>query len=220
MPMHPVGFPSIAWMPPYAAHVPAATTAQALGARRSIHSHVVIGCPFLFVPKLAQYPSDLLCSLGIGPSITKRKGQSNFPSAARWKNSIKSSPTSYARNGLWKFTLGMPGNAPSTISSMLGCVAAVMAIVSPSQPSPAVIQRTCSSVIDLDDSEVMIWRSVLTPVAHYCRDSTKDCPCGRRAMSDETDKTVLVLGEATAFKSRIIYLYRDARVLQNPHRGG
>ena len=31
--------------------------------------------------------------------------------------------------------------APSSISSRLGCVAAVMAIESPSQPRPAVIQR-------------------------------------------------------------------------------
>ena len=31
-------------MPPYVAHVPIAITAHACGARRSIHSHVVIGC--------------------------------------------------------------------------------------------------------------------------------------------------------------------------------
>jgi len=43
--MQPVGFPSTAWIPPYVAHVPAATTAQALGASRSIHSQVLIGCP-------------------------------------------------------------------------------------------------------------------------------------------------------------------------------
>src|SRR5438132_744181 len=37
-------------------------------------------------------------------------------------------------------TLGTPGNAPATSSSMLGRLAAVMAIVSPSQPRPAVIR--------------------------------------------------------------------------------
>ena len=48
---------------------------------------------------------------------------------------------------MWKFTLGIQGMAPVTISSMLGWVAAVMAIVSPSQPKPAVIQRTSISAI-------------------------------------------------------------------------
>ena len=43
MPIAPVGLPAIAWMPPYVAHVPAASTAQALGASRSIHSENVIG---------------------------------------------------------------------------------------------------------------------------------------------------------------------------------
>src|SRR5262249_18896548 len=35
----------------------------------------------------------------------------------------------------------MPGSAPSKISSRLGCAAAVMAIVSPSHPRPAVIHK-------------------------------------------------------------------------------
>jgi hypothetical protein len=43
--MEPVGFPAIAWMPPYVAQVPAATTAIAFGARRSIHSFSVMGWP-------------------------------------------------------------------------------------------------------------------------------------------------------------------------------
>jgi len=74
--MQPVELPSIAWIPPYAAHVPAATTAQALGARRSIHSQVVMGWPvFWSVPSEAQYPSFLLCSFGIDPSIYEDEGQ-------------------------------------------------------------------------------------------------------------------------------------------------
>src|SRR5271166_5402686 len=98
--MHSVGFPSIAWMPPYVAQVPAATTAQALGASRSIHSHVVIGWPVLLsVPKEAQYPSALLFSLGIEPSTTRINGESR-PSAASRKYRTNSSPFSYARKGL------------------------------------------------------------------------------------------------------------------------
>jgi hypothetical protein len=37
--------------------------------------------------------------------------------------------------------IGIQGKAPRRRSSMLGCVAAVIAMVSPSQPRPAVIQR-------------------------------------------------------------------------------
>ena len=54
-PMQPVGLPSMAWIPPYVAQVPAAMTAQAWGASRSIHSQVVIGWPVsASVPKEAQ----------------------------------------------------------------------------------------------------------------------------------------------------------------------
>ena len=61
----------------------AVTTAQALGARRSIQSQVRIGCPVSWsVPNEAQYPSFLLVSSGIEPSITRMKGVS-LPSAAR-----------------------------------------------------------------------------------------------------------------------------------------
>src|SRR3984893_9397357 len=141
-------------MPPYVAHVPAATTAHAFGANRSIQSHVVIGCPvFASVPKVAQYPSSLFFSFGIEPSTTKIKGES-LPSAASQKCRTNSSPFSYARNGLWKFTLGIQGSAPRTMSSRLGCVAAVTAIVSPSQPSPAVIQRISISGIGSESHRV------------------------------------------------------------------
>ena len=43
--MAPVGLPAMAWMPPYVAQVPTATTAVAFGVSRSSHSLVVIGCP-------------------------------------------------------------------------------------------------------------------------------------------------------------------------------
>ena len=52
-----------------------------------------------------------------------------------------------ARKGLWKLILGIHGNAPITMSSMLGWVAAVMAMVSPSHPRPAVTHKTSSSVM-------------------------------------------------------------------------
>lgn len=43
--MQPVGLPAMAWMPPKVAQVPAATTAQALGASWSIHQFSVCGSP-------------------------------------------------------------------------------------------------------------------------------------------------------------------------------
>src|SRR6266571_6356674 len=42
-------------------------------------------------------------------------------------------------------TFGSPGRAPSAISSMLGCVAAVSATESPSQLSPALIHKMWST---------------------------------------------------------------------------
>jgi hypothetical protein len=41
---------------------------------------------------------------------------------------------------------GIQGIPPITMSSILGCVAPVMAMVSPSQPRPAVIHKTSISV--------------------------------------------------------------------------
>src|ERR1700755_556151 len=80
------------------------------------------------------------------PSTTRMNG-STPPSAAKWKRLRKSSPFSKERKGLWKLTLGIQGMPPNTTSSILGCVAAVMAMVSPSHPRPAVIQRTSISAI-------------------------------------------------------------------------
>ena len=82
--MHPVGLPAIAWMPPYVAHVPAATTAQARGASRSIHQFSVSGSPVSgSLPNDVQYPSPLIFSLGIEPSTTKMNGSSSPRTAAR-----------------------------------------------------------------------------------------------------------------------------------------
>ena len=81
--MAPVGLPCMAWMPPYVAQVPTATTAAAAGARRSIHSVVGIGWPVTeSVPRAAQYPSRFTSSLGTEPSTTRTKGSSSPRSAA------------------------------------------------------------------------------------------------------------------------------------------
>src|SRR5688572_10534582 len=137
----------MAWMPPYVAHVPAATTAVALGVSRSSHSLVVIGCPVAgLLPNPHQYPSSLIFSLGIEPSTTRTNGSSS-PRSALKNHSRKSSappfgPHSKSISGQWTATFGSPGSAPSAISSMLGWVAAVRATESPSQLRPALIQRT------------------------------------------------------------------------------
>lgn len=75
------------------------------------------------------------------PSTTRINGVRR-PSEASRKNLTKSSPFSQARNGLWERIFGIRGKAPRTRSSMLGCVAAVTAIVSPSQPRPALSHNT------------------------------------------------------------------------------
>src|SRR5207302_5536577 len=58
---------------------------------------------------------------------------------------MNSSPTATASTGLCRLTFGRPGMAPSTTSSMLGRLAFVMETESPSQLSPAVIQRMSTS---------------------------------------------------------------------------
>ena len=73
--MQPVGFPSIAGIPPCAAQVPTATTAQAFGTIPSSHSRVVMGCSAagsLSYP--AQYPASSFRSFGIVSSRTRMKG--------------------------------------------------------------------------------------------------------------------------------------------------
>src|SRR5215467_12224147 len=59
---------------------------------------------------------------------------------------MKSSPTSGARTGLCRCTLGRPGMLPNKTSSIDGCSAAVMETESPSQLRPAVNQRMCTSL--------------------------------------------------------------------------
>ena len=133
--MQSVGLPFMVWIPPYVIRVPVATTARVCGAGRSIHSHVVISWPVAWsVPNDARYPSLLFCSFGIDPSPIGMKGWREFPSAASRNGLTESSPTSYARVGLWKLTSVIQGRAPAVTSSMLGCVAPVIAIVSGSQP--------------------------------------------------------------------------------------
>jgi hypothetical protein len=143
--MHPVGLPAIAWIPPYAAQVPIATTAHALGASRSIHWLTVIGWPVTgSLPIDVQKPSPLIRSFGIDPSTTSTNGPSR-PSAASWKAAMKSLPVSAASTLLCRWTLGSPGTRPSSTSSMLGRPAAVTETVSPSQLIPSEVQRMWTS---------------------------------------------------------------------------
>src|SRR5215211_1682320 len=136
--MHPVGLPAIAWIPPYVAQVPTATTAHAFGANWSIHQLRVRGCPVVrSLPNELQYPSPLMFSLGIEPSITSTNGASSSSLTASRNGLRNSSPPSVGESTLlWRWTLGRPGIAPSTTSSMLGCPAAVTATESPSQLMP------------------------------------------------------------------------------------
>src|SRR3954470_5852898 len=145
--MQPVGLPAIAWMPPYVAHVPIATTPQAFGASWSIHQLSVSGCPVASsLPNEVQYPSPLIFSFGIEPSITSTNGLSSSPRAAARNGVRNSSPPSVGDSTLLcRFTFGIPGIAPSTTSSRPGCPAAVTETESPSQLMPSEIQRMCTS---------------------------------------------------------------------------
>src|ERR1700722_10207531 len=79
------------------------------------------------------------------PSTTRTNGSSS-PRSALCHHSMNvsapcSGPHSKSIRGQCTATLGSPGRAPSTISSMLGWVAAVSATEYPSHPSPPFIQR-------------------------------------------------------------------------------
>src|SRR3954464_2599023 len=145
--MQPVGLPAIAWMPPYVAHVPIATTPHAFGASWSIHQLSVSGCPVASsLPKDVQYPSPLILSFGIEPSITSTNGASSSPRAAARNGVRNSSPPSVGESTLLcGWTFGMPGIAPSSTSSMPGWPAAVTETESPSQLMPSEIQRMWTS---------------------------------------------------------------------------
>src|SRR5918911_1169467 len=85
-------------------------------------------------------------SFGIEPSITSTNGASSSPRAA-WRNGKRnSSPPSVGDSTLlWRWTLGMPGIAPSSTSSIPGWPAAVIDTESPSQLIPSEIHRMWTS---------------------------------------------------------------------------
>src|SRR5919197_5520642 len=145
--MQPVGLPAIAWMPPYVAQVPAATTPHAPGARWSIHQFSVSGSPVASsFPNEVQYPSPLISSFGIEPSMTRTYGASSSPRAAARKGFMNSSPPRVGDSTLLcRCTLGRPGMRPSITSSSAGNLAAVTDTESPSQLIPSEIQRMCTS---------------------------------------------------------------------------
>src|ERR1700754_3465557 len=79
------------------------------------------------------------------PSTTRTNGSSS-PRSALCHHSMKlsapcSGPHSKSISGQCTATFGRPGSAPTTISSMDGCVAAVSATESPSQPRPPFIHK-------------------------------------------------------------------------------
>src|SRR5215216_1064518 len=124
-----------------------ATTPQALGASRSIHQLSVRGSPVArSFPNEVQYPSPLIFSFGIEPSMTSTNGASSSSSSAWRKGLRNSSPPRVGESTLlWRLTFGSPGMAPSTTSSMPGCPAAVIDTESPSQLIPSEIQRMWTS---------------------------------------------------------------------------
>src|SRR4051795_1736271 len=85
-------------------------------------------------------------SLGIDPSMTSTYGASSS-SLSAWRNGLRnSSPPSVGdRTLLCRLTLGSPGMAPSSTSSMPGWPAAVTDTESPSQLIPSEIQRMSTS---------------------------------------------------------------------------
>src|ERR671932_63780 len=80
------------------------------------------------------------------PSITSTNGASSSPFTACQNGLRNSSPPSVGESTLlWRWTLGRPGIAPSTTSSMAGWPAAVTATESPSQLIPSEIHRMLTS---------------------------------------------------------------------------
>src|SRR3954452_18429837 len=124
-----------------------ATTPQARCASWSIHQFRVSGSPVASsLPNEVQYPSPLMFSLGIEPSMTSTNGSAASPRAAARNGVRNSSPPSVGLSTLlWRLTLGRPGMAPSSTSSMLGWPAAVIDTESPSQLIPSEIQRMSTS---------------------------------------------------------------------------
>src|SRR4051812_2508017 len=85
-------------------------------------------------------------SLGIEPSMTSTNGASSSSRTAWRKGSRNSSPPSVGESTLlWRWTLGIPGIAPSTTSSIPGWPAAVIDTESPSQLIPSEIHRMWTS---------------------------------------------------------------------------
>src|SRR3954468_17074613 len=85
-------------------------------------------------------------SFGIEPSITRTNGASSSSRTACRNGSRNSSPPSVGdRTLLCRCTLGRPGMAPRSTSSIPGWPAAVIETESPSQLMPSEIQRTCTS---------------------------------------------------------------------------
>src|ERR671921_2656328 len=207
--MAPVGLPAIAWMPPYVAHVPIATTPQARGASRSIHQFRVSGSPVRSsLPNEVQYPSPLMFSFGIDPSITRTNGASSPRAAARNGARYSSPPSVGESTLLYRWTVGRPGTRPVTTSSIAGWDAAVTDTVSPSQLNPSEIQRMCTSstpwgrpFVDPVVSTVIGSPSVVARLSPRAQFSTAATPTSAAttsaATTSETNRTAASTAAAT-----------------------
>src|SRR4051794_21544739 len=119
-------------------------------------------------------------SFGIEPSMTRTKGRSSSSRAAWRKGSRNSSPPSVGESTLLcRWTLGSPGIAPSSTSSMPGCPAAVTETESPSQLIPSEIHRMWTSSTP--------WGVSLTAMAR------PSCACQCLFEVDRLDQQLLAL---------------------------
>ncbi len=135
-------------MPPYVAHVPQATTAQARGANWSIQWQVVIGWPVSRIGAEAG-PIALGLVVFVGNRAFDHQDEGGQVAGGGLVEGFQELVADFRSRGPddAAVTLGRPGIVPRTMSSRLGCVAAVMEIESPSHPRPAVIHKISTAGI-------------------------------------------------------------------------
>ncbi len=132
----------MACMPPYVAQVPTATTAQARG-RQPIDPCTCGDRLSGGLVRAQRGPIAFLLVALVGNGAFDHQDERSKLAVRGPMEGLQEFVAIVLRQErVMEVDLRDPGNPPNTISSMLGCMAAVMAIVSPSQPRPAVIQST------------------------------------------------------------------------------